>query len=570
MKKPLTILALALVAFNSQASSDTDQIMQRQQQFEQDQIHQKEIKQIEKEWERFEQIEKEEQQNLSKESGKIIQDLRAIQCFRIHEIKFSANKIISKFRTKILSKDYLGKCLNLNQISELNQKISNYLTESGYVTSRSNIPQQSLESGILKIEIIESGLEKIIFGEDDFFDQTQKFTAFGWVGKDEILNMKKIEQGLEQINRLQSNNATIKILPSSNENTSIIAVENNSKNSSRLSAAYDNNGTKLTGARRETVSFNQDNLIHLNDNLVINRIANDLDNDRKERGSNSFSTSFSVPFTWYNLALNYSKSSYFFHSGDVTNFKSTGTTSTKSAAVDAALLKNNQFKLAVNFILTQRYNQNFSAQGKTSTSRKASFGAASLPLTLFFNNASLFVKPTYSKSLNIFDSATDGGTLPSNVAHPEFDIFRFYTNFSQKLKIVETPISYNFTLDSQISKQTLYGIDQFSVGGVYSVRGFANGSISDDSGYNVKNEISVNLGRGFALTPFYDYGYVRSKGGKQSGRLSGTGFKVGFSHQYFSANIIFSRAMSKSQYLLQYYSENNAVYFNLAAEFGFF
>ena len=349
MKKPLTTLALALFAFNSQAASDSDQIMQRQQQFEQDQIHQKEIKQVEKELERIEQIESEEQQKLSKESGKIIQDLRAIQCFRIREIKISPNKILSKFRIKILTEDYLGKCLNLDQISELNQKISDYLTESGYVTSRSNIPQQSLESGILKIEIIESGLEKIIFREDDFFDKSQKFTAFGFIGKDEILNMKKIEQGLEQINRLPSNNATIKILPSSDEKTSVIAVENNPQNSSRLSATYDNNGSKLTGARREAVSFTQDNLLHLNDNFTINRAANDLDNDRKERGSNSFSSSFALPFTWYNLTLNYSKSSYFFHSGDVTSFKSTGTTSTKSAAVDAVLLKNKKLKSAANF-----------------------------------------------------------------------------------------------------------------------------------------------------------------------------------------------------------------------------
>lgn len=570
MKKPLTILALVLLAFNSYAASDSDQIMQRQQQFEQDQIHQKEIKQIEKEWERFEQIENEEQQNLNTESGKIVQDLRAIQCFRIREIKFSSNKIISQFRSKILTKDYLGKCLNLGQISELNQKISNYLTDSGYVTSRSNIPQQSLESGILKIEITESGLEKIIFREDDFFDQTQKFSAFGFIGKDEILDMKKIEQGLEQINRLPSNNATIKILPSSDENTSIIAIENNPKNSSRLSAAYDNNGTKLTGARRETISFNQDNLLYLNDNLVISRMANDLDNDRKERGSDSFSTSFSVPFTWYNLALNYSKSSYFFHRGDVTNFKSNGTTSTKAATIEALLLKSKKFKLAANFVLTQRYNQNFSAGVKDAASHKASFGSLSLPTTLFFSDASLFLKPTYSRSLNILDAQTDGGKLPSNIAHFEFDILRFYVNFSQKSQIAQTPIAYNLTFDSQISKQTLYGIDQFAVGGVYSVRGFANGSIADDSGYNIKNEINVNLGHDFVLTPFYDYGYVRSKGGQQSGRLSGAGFKIGFSHQYFSANIIFSRAMSKSQYLLQYYSENNAVYFNLAAEFGFF
>ena len=167
-------------------------------------------------------------------------------------------------------------------------------------------------------------------------------------------------------------------------------------------------------------------------------------------------------------------------------------------------------------------------------------------------------------------------------------MFKFYGNYSQKFLAARTPLSYSLTFDSQYSNQTLYGNDRFSVGGVYSVRGFHDGSISFDSGYSIKNELNVNLGRAllpylnqekipqffgqlnrFYLAPFYDYGFATAKNTTSRGRLSGAGLKLGFNHQHFNASLTFANALSKSQHLLQNHNENSAVYFNLASNFGF-
>ena len=73
------------------------------------------------------------------------------------------------------------------------------------------------------------------------------------------------------------------------------------------------------------------------------------------------------------------------------------------------------------------------------------------------------------------------------------------------------------------------------------------------------------------MTPFYDYGFVRAKGGINSGRLSGVGFKLGFAHANFNSTLIFSNAISKSHLLgSQNYHENNAVFLNIGSEFGVF
>jgi hemolysin activation/secretion protein len=50
-------------------------------------------------------------------------------------------------------------------------------------------------------------------------------------------------------------------------------------------------------------------------------------------------------------------------------------------------------------------------------------------------------------------------------------------------------------MDSQISKDTLFGSEQFSVGGYYSVRGFRENYISGDHGYYFRNKANFNLGQ---------------------------------------------------------------------------
>ncbi len=603
MKKPITLLFLVVAPLSAHAASEQDQLFQLQKQFEQDQVRQKELEDI---WQEQKKIEAEELESQKKEAEETAQNINSGRCFLVKKISFSANKIISKFREKTLTKNYLEKCLTLGKISELNQNISNYLVEEGYATSSSAVSPQNLESGVLKIEITESTLEKIVFNEEKFSDKTQKFTAFGLTKENEILNLKKIEQGLDQINRLYSNNAVIKIIPSEQKNSSIISLENHPHNSSNVNLVFDNYGSSLTGSRRETASFSQDNLFHLNDNLSLSRTANDLDANRKDAGSNSFSSSFCVPFTWYNLTLSYSKSSYFLHVGDITPSKSHGETSTKSIALDATLLKRKKFKLASNFNLSQRYNQSFTNDAKDqASSRKASLATFGISATFFFNNSSLFLKPSLVKSLNIFDAKKDSSTLDRSAAHAEFRLLKFYGNYSHRFALAQTPINYGLTFDSQFSNKTLYGNDRFSVGGVYSVRGFRDGSVSFDSGYSIKNEININLGRAilpylnqekispflgqlnrFYMTPFYDYGFSTaneqkaiifatsdgltiSRDQKQRGRLSGAGLKLGFNHQYFNATLTFANAISKSQHLLQNHGENSAIYFNLASNFGF-
>ena len=127
-------------------------------------------------------------------------------------------------------------------------------------------------------------------------------------------------------------------------------------------------------------------------------------------------------------------------------------------------------------------------------------------------------------------------------------------------------------MDSQISKDTLFGSEQFSVGGYYSVRGFRENYLSGDSGYYFRNKANFNVGslinlpylNKFKLEPFYDYGHVHTKYNNSGGRLAGAGVKTIFDSQYFSASLTYSAATNRSQLLTSTTKENKLIYFEVS------
>ncbi len=179
-------------------------------------------------------------------------------------------------------------------------------------------------------------------------------------------------------------------------------------------------------------------------------------------------------------------------------------------------------------------------------------------------------------------------TATSNRA--EFEMVKIYANYSQKFMLPHfaNQATYNLTFDSQYSKDRLYSIDQFSSGGFYSVRGFRGGNISGDSGFNLRNEVSFNLGQmvlpqlleaqkssnlnylnNFSMMPFYDFGRVENRATNRSGRLSSTGFKMSFVKDKICSSLTFSHALSRSLSMNRNARFDNTIYFDVTTEMEF-
>ncbi len=560
--------------------TEQNRVIQNQQQFEQNKLRQNELKAVEV-----------EQKKIKQQENEVIKNLADIKCFQIRKISFTKNKIFSPAEEKSFIKNYVNQCLTLGQINELTQEISNDLAKKGYATSKAILTKEEA-SGELLIEIVEGYMEDLIFNDESFFDKTQKFSAFGIVKKDEILNLHNIEPGLEQVNRLSSNKAVIKVFAGAKKNSSIVAVQNKPQNTIRANIAFDDLGSKTTGKHRDTIGMSFDNLLHLNDNFNVSRSANDLTKKKEEGANSSLNFSWSLPLKNNTLTLSSTRYHYSLRQGSVASIKAHGESITDSITFDSKLIKKARYRLNSSFNLAERNVVNYTDDVKLeASSRRSSIGSFSLANSFFFNASTLFVKPSYSRGLKVLNAKKDDVNMPSQAGHAQFEAFKLYANYSHNLEMPRThiPLTYSLTFDSQFSRQRLYSSDQFFIGGPYTVRGFENGSIAGDSGYTIKNEVKFNVGKTVAqlanveklkyfpqwlnkvsIAPFYDYGNVRTKDGVQSGRLSGAGFKTSFNHKNLTANLTCAWVNNKSELLQDKYRENQAVYFDVTTELGFF
>jgi hemolysin activation/secretion protein len=516
-------------------------------------------------------------------------------CVAIKEINFSGSHSISEKSQQKIVAPFIGKCVEAEVLAAVIKVVGDYYHAQGLITTQVKVPKQNLQNGIFELQIIEGKIEKISLGKDRFIEKMQRFTAFG-NSEGESLNINDINQGISQINRLQSNSAVMKIEPGSESGESKIVIDNNKKFPIKFTVGKDNLGNKFTGEQRTSFSSSFDNLLFLNDNLNLNYSANYHD-PSSFKDMKAFSSSFSIPFKYNTFSYDFSRSEYKGHLPAQNNMNTlTGYSQSSKLTLDRVFLNQSKLRLSGNVSLTEKtaasYKDGFKQDGST---RRLSLLNLSIVASSYLNETtSIYLRPSYSKGLKILNAKQDEINQSGATPKAQFEYFKFYANFSKNLTIPKTeiPLTFSSEIDSQYSKQTLFGSEQFSVGGYYSVRGFREGYITGDSGYYLRNKVNVNLGSLIApfmknkvaenqsflsknlvhlnkisFEPFYDYGYTKYKyvDNGSDGRLSGAGLKTIFNSKYFTASMTYSAAINKSRLITATTKENKLLYFEISA-----
>ncbi len=527
----------------------------------------------------------EERKNQAPISGK------PAECFTIKSVALIDANSLSKRQQRKITSPFIGKCVEAKTLTEIIAAIQTFYNDEGYVTARVSVPKQNIQSGNLELKILEGKIDEVIVGDNHFTDKMQEFTAFGFM-EGEVLKLEDINQGIYQINRLPSNNATMKIEPAVTEGDAKVYIANQKKFPARATVGYDNLGNEFTGIRRTNFSGGLDNLLFLNDTINLSYSTN-LNDDSQTKDIKSFTSGISIPFGYNTLSYDYSRSE-FRGTNQGTNgpIRLTGFSERNSATIDRVLLNKGNFRLSTNASLTTKSSASYLNSEKIETSqRKLTVGNIGFTISNYFKSGvNLYLKPSYSKGLKLLNAKQDGLNLTADTPKAQFDYFKLYASLSKRLTIpkIEIPFTLSTEMDSQYSKQTLFGTEQFSVGGYYSVRGFRENYITGDSGYYFRNKANFNIGslaapfaknsegffaknlahlNKFAVEPFYDYGYVKNKyvSNGADGRLAGAGIKTLFSSSYFNASLTYSWATNQSRLITSTTKENKLIYFEISA-----
>ena len=133
-----------------------------------------------------------------------------VRCFDISTIELKGADSLSASDRQALLKPFIGQCLGVSQLNALLKAITDLYLARGLVTSRAYLPQQDLSSGHLQVMVVEGRLES--FRTDDSSGLSERELAMAFPGSaGQLLNLREIEQMVDQLNRLPSNQAQMEL-----------------------------------------------------------------------------------------------------------------------------------------------------------------------------------------------------------------------------------------------------------------------------------------------------------------------------------------------------------------------
>lgn len=407
------------------------------------------------------------------------------RCFVVNDIQLENASLLSATTRQRLTKDYLHQCLGISKINQLVAQISDWYISRGYVTSRAFLVEQDLNSGVLRIPVLEGKLQKIVM---DNAPSRQLYMAFpGLEGK--VLNLRDIEQGMEQINRVRSTPAQIEILPGDNPGYSIVNLTANPEFPLSVSLGFDNSGQKSTGVGQLNGSLVANNPLGLADKWFISSGRSSAFSH--SRDSRSLQAGVSIPWGYGLLDYSYSRSDYrssfdnqgflWLSRGDSTNHRLTG---------NWVVFRNGDIKTGLMAGLSHYNSHNYLNDALLqSSSRKLSSLQFGVTHTQKMAGGVATFNPTFSRGMDWFDAESDDGKN-GELPKAQFRKWSLSASFQRPLR---DDLWWLSSLYGQWSPDRLYGSERLTLGGDSSVRGFKEQYLSGDIGGYLRNELNYTL-----------------------------------------------------------------------------
>lgn len=455
-------------------------------------------------------------------------------CFTIHQINIDNATLLSNKIQKRLIAPYINQCLGMAKINNLTRDISDWYINRGYITSRAFLTEQDLSGGVLHVAVLEGRLQDIrIEGAPS---RQLKMAFPGLIGK--ILNLRDIEQGMEQINRLRAVPVQIEILPGDKAGESIVNLTATPEFPLSAAVGFDNSGQKSTGTGQLTGSITANNPLGLADKWFIS--GGRSSDFASSHDAQSFQAGVNIPWGYSLIDYNYSWSDYL---STLDNkgylWRSSGRAESHRLNFSQVLYRNGDLKTAASIGLSHRISRNYLNDAPLlSSSRKLSSLQFGLNHTQKVLGGVATFNPSFSHGMPWFGAENDNGKR-GDVPKAEFKKWSLNGSFQRPLT---QKMWWLTSIYGQWSPDKLYGSERLTIGGESSVRGFKEQYLSGDNGGYLRNEINYSLFSlpwlgDVSLVAAVDGGWLRNDSADQqaSGTLWGASEGLTVSGRYYSS-----------------------------------
>ncbi|MFG6067089.1 ShlB/FhaC/HecB family hemolysin secretion/activation protein [Stenotrophomonas indicatrix] len=422
-----------------------------------------------------------------------------------------------------------GRCLGTEGINVVMKRVQNAIIARGYVTTRVLSAPQDLNTGTLTLSVVPGRFREAVFTEAD--GRHPAIANALPIRSGGLLNLRDIEQGLENLQRVPTVTADIKIAPAGGEGAapgqSDLNIDWKQRSPVRASLTLDDAGSQGTGKLQANATLSLDNPLGLNELFYVSAGRGVFNGKGKE--TNSWTAHYDVPYGYWLFgatasAYDYSQTVV----GAYESYDYSGRSGNAEARVDRLLLRNAKTKLGIYGRGWQRTSKNYIDDTEIEVQRRRTSGwELGLTHKQFIGAATLDATLAYRRGTGAFHALRSpeemaqawDPTLPLE-GTSRMKVITADAQFSVPFQLGKQRLRYTAAWRAQWNRTPLSPQDRFAIGGRYTVRGFdGESSLSGERGWSLRNDLSLGIGGGQEFYVAADYGRIGGPSAQwQSGR----------------------------------------------------
>lgn len=448
--------------------------------------------------------------------------------FEVKRIQLSGNTLFDIPTLHALVENSEGKTITLSDLGELAARITDYYHTHGYPLARAYIPAQTIEAGLVRIEIIEARYGKVKLDNhsrvvEPLLDATlsvlQSGQFIGQAGMDRILLLLSDVPGVEI-------SATLK--PGETVGTSDLLVEAIPGPLVSGNLALDNYGNQYTGRKRAGATVNFINPFRHGDYISLGGLTSG-------DGMNYARASYDVLLNGRGSHIGGSYSSMYYILGDtLASLNGHGTARVGSLWVRHPFMRSRDVNLYGQVQYDRMMLRDHIDASGIQTDRHLDIWTANLSGddrdTFLPGEAINTWSVVWASGRVIFDNAGAQST-DAQTGNTQAGFSKWNVSFS-RLQSVGQKNALFISFAGQLANGNLDSSQKLAVGGANSVRAYDMGAVSGDTGLLLTTEFRRDLGQlwqgSFQSVGFVDTAHMTINknvwgGGANSAILTGVG-----------------------------------------------
>lgn len=386
-------------------------------------------------------------------------------------------------------------CIGAKGVEVILARMQHALVARGFITSRVMAVPQNLHSGVLEIAFVPGVLRDVRWSPDSAGDASILGALPSRRGR--LLQLRDIEQGLENLKRVPTADADILIVPAEGPGVgpgeSDLLVSYRKSTPLRMSLAVDDGGTQATGKLQGTATLSWDNPLLRND-LIYLSLGRGLRNDGR-RGTKNAALHYSVPLDYWLLGLTAFSNRY--HqtvAGAYEEYAYSGESSQIDVRLSRVIHRNAWSRTTAGVRAFHRTSSNFIDDTEIDVQRRRTSGhELSLAQRSHLGSALFEGNLAYRRGTGAFGALRAPEELWGE-GTSRMKLFILDLALSRPFEVAGMRLRFSTAWHGQWNRTALTPQDRIGIGGRYTVRGFdGESSLLAERGRTWRNEIGLAL-----------------------------------------------------------------------------